>query len=135
VKRVQKILPTALDGELLKLGAARNAMKRWQDVVGPTLANRSWPDRYDHGVLWVAVEGSAWAQELRLMKPKILDKLSEFAGYRDLFSDIRFGVRRLPRREVEGEAPPEEEIAKGAELSILEIAAKRLSKWQNVTPT
>ncbi len=62
------------------------------------MAERSHPDRFGRGTLWVAVEGSAWAQELRMIKDKILERLDEAAGEQGLFTDVRFGVRALPPR-------------------------------------
>jgi predicted nucleic acid-binding Zn ribbon protein len=135
MKKIQKILPQALNDELIRLGVAQNAMRRWDEVVGPMLAARSWPDRFDHGVLWVAVAGSAWAQELRLKKTTILARLGEIAGQPHLFSDIRFGVRTLPAREAEELLEiPEEAPVEPKELSIKEIASRRLGKWRDVNP-
>jgi hypothetical protein len=96
------------------------------------LAERSHPDRYGRGTVWVAVEGSAWAQELRMMKDKILRRLDEVAGEPGLFTDVRFGVRPLPNRPdstKETPAPAEKEELK--ELSIREIAERRLAKWKH----
>jgi predicted nucleic acid-binding Zn ribbon protein len=135
MKKIQKILPQALDEELIRLGIALNAMRRWEEVVGTMLAARSWPDRYDHGVLWVAVAGSAWAQELRLMKTTILRKLCDLAGQPRLFVDIRFGVRSLPVRELAETPSIEEEVSSSPkELSIQEIAKRRLGKWRDADP-
>lgn len=130
MKKVQRILPSALEDDLLKLGRARVVMKRWEEVVGSSLANRSFPDRFDHGVLWVAVEGSAWAQELRLMKLKILQRLNELSGHSKLFADIRFGVRKLPPLEPDPASEPPAPAA--SEFSISEIARRRLSMWHDV---
>lgn len=127
MRRVEKILPRALERELVDHGKAHGAMRKWEDVVGPALATRSWPDRYDHGVVWVAVKGSAWAQELRLMKETILKRLRGLVDDPGLFRDVRFGVRALPERplaEQAAEAPREE-------LSIAEIAKRRLERWKD----
>ena len=85
--------------------------------------------------MWVAVEGSAWASELRMMKGRILERLAELAGEQNLFEDLRFGDR-APR---EGLAAVEEPPAAGppverpglAGLSIAEIAALRLRQWED----
>jgi len=108
-------------------------MRRWPEVVGPLLAGKSHPDRFGRSTLWVAVEGSAWAQELRMMKDRILSKLDEISGEPGLFKDVRFGVRPLPTREplpapvvpvVKDEKPVEQ-------LTIREIAERRLAKWKD----
>lgn len=94
------------------------------------MATRSFPDRYDHGTVWVAVTGSAWAQELRMQKDQILARLTERASEPNLFINVRFGVRPLPepasQEEERPAAPPREEESG---LSIREIAERRLKNW------
>ena len=84
--------------EVLRAARAQRALRHWPQVVGPGLASRSHPERYERGTVWVAVEGSAWAQELRMIKDVIIDRLEQHAGERGLFIDVRFGVRPLPER-------------------------------------
>ena len=116
--------------EVVRGARAWVVMHRWAEIVGPGLAERSTPDRYDRGVVWVAVRGSEWAQELRLMKDGLLERMNGAAGEK-LFIDIRFGVRKQkPRPEmlsikpVEPPRPPETDWREG--LSILEIARRRI---------
>ncbi len=127
---VQLIGPAVGRDDVLRLGLARRALRRWPEIVGALLAERSCPDRYDRGVVWVAVEGSAWAQELRLAKPRILARLRELAGDEFLFEDLRFGVRPftvLPAAEAEEPvAAPE---PSDDPRSIREIAEARLARW------
>ena len=132
-------------------------LRRWEEAVGPLLAAKSVPDRYDKGTVWVATQGSAWAQELRLMKPLILERLEAMAGERGMFLDVRFGVRppkgtlpptgaRARRRggeparasrslgradHAKGPDPiaPVPEPPKETGLSIRERAARRLANW------
>jgi predicted nucleic acid-binding Zn ribbon protein len=130
VKRVGNLLSNALEKEVLRVAKAQGVLKRWDEIVGPGLAERSWPDRYERSVVWVAVQGSAWAQELRLMKEVILSRLRERVNEPDLFADVRFGVRKLqiPEERVQSEpAPPPDQGA----LSIKEIAEKRLKSWKD----
>ncbi|HWD37439.1 MAG TPA: DUF721 domain-containing protein [Fimbriimonas sp.] len=131
MRRVEKILPTALDDELVRLGHAQTLFKQWEEIVGPGLAQRSWPDRYGKGVVWVAVQGSAWAQELRLRKEMILERLRAASGDPAMFKDVRFGVRKLPEKL---EPVQEEPTAPAEELSIRDIAERRLKKWRNEGP-
>ena len=44
--------------EVLKAARAWRIMHRWPEIVGEGLAERSTPDRYDRGTVWVAVRGS-----------------------------------------------------------------------------
>jgi predicted nucleic acid-binding Zn ribbon protein len=132
MRKLSRVLPDAVgQQEALRAARALTAMRRWEEVVGPFLAERSYPDRYQKGTVWVAVQGSAWAQELRMMKPKILERLREIAREPSLFEDIRFGVRPLPPGALQGppEAPPEEPKDIRS-LSIREIAAQRLANWK-----
>jgi predicted nucleic acid-binding Zn ribbon protein len=118
--------------EVLRAARAQAAMRRWPEVVGVMLAGRSHPDRFGRGTVWVAVEGSAWAQELRMMKEKILQKLNDVSGEPGLFTDVRFGVRPLPKQEsIVEEKPVSAENEERKELSIREIAERRLAKWKD----
>jgi len=133
MRKVRQVLPGALgNDEVLRAARAQAAMRRWPEVVGVMLSGRSHPDRYGRGTVWVAVEGSAWAQELRMMKDKILKRLNEVAGEDGLFTDVRFGVRPLPKKS-EAELPKVEidDHKSLKELSIREIAERRLAKWKN----
>lgn len=127
------MIPAAIaNDEVLRMTRAQAAMRRWPEVVGPLMAERSFPDRFGRGTVWVAVEGSAWAQELRMMKDVILKRLNDLSGESSLFKEVRFGVRPLPIREaaIKEETPPaeKEDIR---ELSIREIAERRLAKWKH----
>jgi predicted nucleic acid-binding Zn ribbon protein len=94
VKKVENMLASALGRpEVLKMARAQIAMQKWGEVVGGALADKSFPDRYEKGTLWVVATGSAWAQEIRLRKEEIVRRLNEAAGESGLFSDVRVGVR------------------------------------------
>lgn len=153
VRHVGRVLPKAVENaEVLRAARAGSVLRRWEEAVGEVLAQKSMPDRYDKGTVWVATQGSAWAQELRLMKPTILERLEAMGGERGMFIDIRFGVRpprpTLVREEFAEELPPErpvvreERILKGPDpipeepkvesdrsLSIRERAERRLANW------
>jgi hypothetical protein len=142
MNRVGRILPAAVPSkEVLVAAKAQILFRDWESIVGETLARKSWPDRYAKGTVWVAVEGSAWATELRMRKGEILERLAQKAGDPNLFKDIRFGVRPLPpRAEAEPFQDPPEIVqesvteTKVEELSIREIAERRLKKWQTQDP-
>lgn len=133
MRRVREVLPAALQNdEVLRIARAQTAIRRWPEVVGRMLAERSWPDRFGRGTLWVAVEGSAWAQELRMMKDRILRNLNAVSGEAALFQDVRFGVRPLPERlGLPEESEPPAAKCSVEELSIREIADRRLAKWKH----
>jgi Dna[CI] antecedent, DciA len=131
---IQNLLnSTVVAPEVLKASRAISVMRKWELVVGKDMANRSWPERFDHGTVWVAVTGSAWAQELRMQKDEIISRLNTIADEPGLFVNARFGVRPL-KREIEGE-PEEIEVADTEGLTIREIAEKRLQAWRDASGT
>ena len=105
MRHVGRVLPKAVENaEVLRAARAGTVLRRWEEIVGELLASKSTPDRYDKGTVWVATQGSAWAQELRLMKPQILERMEGMAGERGMFLDVRFGVRPPKHSFVEAEA-------------------------------
>jgi hypothetical protein len=131
MRKFDRILGDAvLQPEALRAARALGILRRWETVVGSAMAERSWPDRYDHGKVFVAVTGSAWAQELRMQKETLLARLREMAGDEALFVDLRFGVRPL-RRPFESAVVEETIDDSLTGLSIREIAERRLKKWND----
>lgn len=97
MRRIAKVLKEALpQQEALRQARASRTLKRWPEVVGKMLSEKSWPDRFEKGTVYVAVSGSAWAQELRMKHSAILKRLAELSEEPGLFQDLRFGVRTLP---------------------------------------
>lgn len=132
MRKLSNMLPDAVaKDEVLKAARAQKVLKDWASIVGPGLAERSHPDRYDRGTVWVAVEGSAWAQELRMGKEMILARLREKAREAALFQDLRFGVRPIKREEPVKNEPFDDDAHKESVkgLSIREIAERRLKNW------
>ena len=118
--------------EVLRASRAQIVLKDWAAIVGPGLGERSHPDRYDHGTVWVAVESSAWAQELRMSKETILARLRAKSGEANLFDDVRFGVRPVKKDQPLINEPFDEQAHKDSlrGMSIREIAEKRLKNWR-----
>jgi len=108
---IRKLLNNAIDSqEVHRAARAMHILRSWAEIVGPILAEKSHPDRFDRGIVFIAVSGSSWAQELRLRQEDILNRLKSASGEKDLFKSLKFGVRRIT---VEAEAklieprPPE----------------------------
>ncbi|MFZ4509235.1 MAG: DUF721 domain-containing protein [Fimbriimonas sp.] len=135
MKKLGFMLGDAVEqSEILRAARARTVLERWPEVVGNALAERSMPDRYVKGVVYVAVTGSAWAQEMRLMREDLLHRMHEIAGERGLFTDLRFGVRPVRplvvhEPEEDLKAKEEARLSELRPLSIREIAARRLANW------
>ena len=53
-----------------------DAVKEWPRVVGPNIASHTRAVRFQQGILEVEVEGSAWMQELSLLKPQLIRKMN-----------------------------------------------------------
>ncbi|HOV16630.1 MAG TPA: DUF721 domain-containing protein [Candidatus Cloacimonadota bacterium] len=49
----------------------------WRDIVGDLLAERSYPRKYEHHVLFVEVSNPTWMQELILTKEDLIKRLNE----------------------------------------------------------
>lgn len=131
MKRIGKVVNQAIPHEeALRMAKAQKALRRWAEAVGPILAEKSRPERYERGTVWVAVDGSSWAQELRLNKDQILSKLRAMANDGTLFEKLRFGVRSVEKtEETEPAIKPITKVTKRPDLdglSIREIAERRM---------
>lgn len=94
MKKIGDMLGDAVGrGEIVRQGKAQRILRRWDEVVGAEMARRSSPDRYGQGTVWVAVQSAAWAQELRMAKDLILERLNGLSDEPNMFKDVRFGVR------------------------------------------
>ncbi|GEM_PF-613386 len=134
MRHVGRVLPRAVDNaEVLRAARAASALRRWDEAVGPILAEKSVPDRYDKGTVWVATQGSAWAQELRLMKPLILERLEAMGGERGMFLDVRFGVR--PPRPNEELRPEATDLSTADRLAHVSAAAALIPPLVHEAPT
>ncbi len=129
----QMLRPALGRDEVLRTGRALKILRDWSKIVGEAMATRSIPDRYHKGIVWVAVEGSSWAQELRMQKEQILEKLQEKSPEVGLFLNIRFGVRPIKASTAVVEILPAKEKSKPSDevrqLTIKEIAERRLKNW------
>jgi hypothetical protein len=78
--------------EHLTLAALQN---RWAALVGPGLAERTWPARLQRGLLWVTAPDSSWAYQLQFLKAELLGSLR--TGMPNCpVTDLRFKVGALP---------------------------------------
>ena len=82
--------------------------KRWPEIAGPLVSRNAAPLSLRNGVLTVVARNHAWAQELRMSKIPMMERIRETVGERIPMSDIRFTVGSLPPA-VEPEVPAPEE--------------------------
>jgi predicted nucleic acid-binding Zn ribbon protein len=72
----------------------------WPGIVGPLLAGKTFPVKLRNRVLTVLVHNHAWAQELQLRKPDLLERINGILEGGKA-ADIRFMVGTLPAAETE----------------------------------
>lgn len=65
------------------------ALENWPKIVGEALSSHTYPKFVKNGVLYIYVDSGIWAQELNLLKPKILEDLNNFLKY-PVIKDIIF---------------------------------------------
>ena len=73
------------------LSCARDArvILLWTESVSAEIARHTEPVKIRNRVLYVNTKSPVWAQELGFLKPEIIRKLNEKAGF-DAVQDIRF---------------------------------------------
>jgi predicted nucleic acid-binding Zn ribbon protein len=74
-----------LDGDAKRY----EAINKWEEIVGPTIAAVTEPERISHGTLVVRVNSSVWKYELTMRKAEILEKVREKIGTVDV-KDIQW---------------------------------------------
>ena len=57
-----------------------NAILIWDGVVGATIAEKTIPEKVEHGVLTIKTENASWRQELLFKKSEIIKKLNQELG-------------------------------------------------------
>ncbi|MBS1713612.1 MAG: DUF721 domain-containing protein [Armatimonadetes bacterium] len=94
MKRLSDILPSAVEQkDVLRAARAQSVFVRWKEAVGDVLAQKTVPDRYDHGILWVSADSATWAQELRMREETVLERLNELAAEPGLFRQVKVSLR------------------------------------------
>jgi hypothetical protein len=134
----------ALADLLGKHGVARELrehriLARWRAIVGETLADRTFPDGLERGVLWVRVKNSSWLHQLSFLRDDIVGRIARELGDPPVVTDVRFHIgprdrvsdddalaptvriRRAPARFREPPAP-----AAGDRLVAIEREAERV---------
>lgn len=96
----------------------------WNEAVGPQIAAKSQPAAFRDGTLTVRVTGSAWMQQLSLMKREIIDQVNEAIGT-PLVIDIFFKQGRLDELPAASPAPapPKRQLTAAERQRLAEVAA------------
>lgn len=102
------------------------AIASWPQIVGQVVAEHSRADAVRDGVLIVATDTSAWANELQMRQRELLDLVARRIGS-GVIREIHFrtGLRRRGRRSpAPGPLPSEIRLSRRQERHIGEAAAK-----------
>jgi predicted nucleic acid-binding Zn ribbon protein len=59
---------------------AAGLLPRWEQIVGADIASHCRPERLEAGELTCIAESTAWATQLRLMAPQVVDKIAADLG-------------------------------------------------------
>ena len=99
VQSISGVLPALLRELGLEAGIAGwRAVTEWPDAVGPQVARRARAVSFQEGTLVVEVEGSAWLQELSILKRDLVRQVNRRLGsqhVRDLrLINARGGIQR-----------------------------------------
>lgn len=90
MQSIQQVLDTYLRKSGLAKGIAQQrALNLWAEVVGPSIARNTTPEKVEHGVLYIKTKSSPWRQELQLRKQEIIKQLNA-AIQHSAIKDIRF---------------------------------------------
>jgi hypothetical protein len=106
VKRLSTFLESVLVDTLGLQAAATQVrlLRSWGEIVGPLLSGKTAPGKIRNGVLTVFVPNHAWAQELQLSTPSLLEGIRSVAG-KEMVRDIRFVVDSGNCPPARGESP------------------------------
>ena len=81
IRKLDRVLTEVLPRSALAPGLReQDALSAWPDIVGPAIAGHSTAIALAQGVLLIAVDSSVWAQELSMLRPKILAAFDERLG-------------------------------------------------------
>lgn len=77
--------------------AFMKVLAAWEDIAGTSVAKVAAPKTLQNGTLTVVCENSAWANELMLLAPSIIEKIKTHT--RVAVTDFRTKVGEIVRRE------------------------------------
>jgi hypothetical protein len=99
--QVAALLETVFAGKpVQKRIREAKAWQFWEEAVGSHIASKAIPVAFRDGTLTVRVSGSAWMQQLSLMKLDIISQLNDAIGY-PLVNDLFFRQGTVHKKETE----------------------------------
>jgi hypothetical protein len=97
----------------------------WEEAVGAQIASKAYPAAIRDGVLTLRVKGSAWMQQLSLMKHDIVSHLNNAIG-EQVVSDLLFkqGAINKLQEDPPETAPEKRQLTKQERESLEEIVSQ-----------
>ena len=77
---VGKVIQATLSAEQSRRFHDQRAISQWEDVVGAQIARVARPQSIRKGTLYVVVSSTSWSTELTMLKPQIIERLSQVVG-------------------------------------------------------
>lgn len=108
-KRPKMKRPLPLSSLLESVFAGKPVQKRlreakawqfWEEAVGSHIASKATPVAFRDGTLTVRVSGSAWMQQLSLLKLDIISNLNDATGL-PLVNDLFFRQGTIQKKEIQ----------------------------------
>jgi predicted nucleic acid-binding Zn ribbon protein len=123
-------LSRLLEGVLVNLGLRSRfrehlALLAWPQIAGPVIGSRTRAEAVRDGVLIVAADTSAWAQELQMRRHELLARIAQQVGP-GLIRDLHFragGAARGRRSRPAHPRPVETKLSPRQQKQIAEAAA------------
>lgn len=89
--------------------AVGSVVSRWDQLVGPQVAEHCRPEKFEDGVVDVVCDTTAWATNLKLMQPQLMDVFTRELG-RGIVTGLRIRGPQAPswkkgRLSVRGRGP------------------------------
>lgn len=89
--------------------AVGSVISRWEQLVGEAIAEHCRPERFEDGVVDVVCDSTAWATNLKLMQPQLMDVFERELG-RGIVTGLRIRGPQAPswkkgRLSVRGRGP------------------------------
>lgn len=83
--RDPSLLGSVMDGLISTRGwnspvAVGSVVSRWAELVGPQVAEHCTPERFENGVVDVVCDSTAWATNLKLLQPQLMDMFTRELG-------------------------------------------------------
>lgn len=94
------LLGSAMKGLIRSRGwsapvAVGSVITRWEQLMGPAIAEHCHPESFENGVVVVVCDSTAWATNLKLMQTQVMDMF-----------DRELGPGIVTRLDIRGPRPP-----------------------------